>query len=1492
MDNSNPNSITFPFEWTVKSTTYKIRFRQAFDINEVDESFCTIINAKGGQINKIEFGKLLGFNLGDLAEKDIFDVYLNGLKEYSLIEIDNVKIILTDFGKEALTSKLKYKYFYASEQLFENQNTEEGEALDFSFKDAFEIYNNPGNIHKPENFKATKNPNLYNKLQFQLFENDIYKGEVVDISENSDPHFSYRTFDLQCKITFLENGFQINFYKNDSGITSLDQLVEKSQNNELREELIRQGKFHFILANNNIITAQNIRTYIDLCDWKALAENPKVDWSNQETFELFKENGDGGIWKQLSENVPTLYIKAVIEDFDEYWNWSVLTQRLDNSFIKDKIHSFNWDFEELSYKDTEFVIYLLSVSELKDSDWDWNYLSQNLPDEFIEENIPNFNWDFHIITTSKNDVFKNVFRKHSNNLESISEKPWNWKYISEEININFLYKNIEGLASKIVWPKVLNRFFNDEKILVKCLKDENFKSLLKTSLPNYYRVSDQKFLWSTEIIDFLEELSLINWETKPYIKGLDTNEGIEWNKKTFTKYHDKITTEKGFANVSKHITDSSLIDDFPDFTWDWKSISTNKSLIDNVAFIESAVSGQVFFTDVLLWDEIFTQSSYDVNFWNRWLEEFHNSTNSENHSRFWELLTQQEKTEFIFSNPHFPWDWSLVTYTTSIETILDNLEDEDLINKWDWKIATGKLDKETILENLENLTHYIDWSFVINKVFSVENELQLDNQLPRIAACLSILADEKRKEFWKELTAIYPFPQLFEYVTGTHKLKVFEWDWDMISNHDHFPTDLRTLNRFKTNLNWSIFSGSKAILQKFDFGNWDNFREWFKSTDNYLLKFDNYWDWKVLSQNENLTYNRLLLTKYRNEKWDWEYLSEFGGFLKKQNKDKDNYLEKVIKEFPKIKFGVLSKRTDIEFDNDLILLTKDKDWDWQVLSENKKAKISSDFLLKLKNKNWNWEAISKRTDIELSNETLLSLLDKDWDWGTLSQNVNLDFNPEFIEKTKSKPWNWRLVSRHNSFVPNIETLIICKDFNLDWEYLSQHSRLTPTRELLSKFEDKWDWWSITRNEKIDFSDADFLKRFVDSWDWSFICQSGNLTLDYQTLTRFKRHLEWDLISSNTSINFTQETIQEFRPCWSWTTLRQNKRVEELLGDYVANEIENSATLSFLDRIEQKDSIWKGSIYHFTHIDNAVEIIKNRKIQSRNRAIIKGDAAGNVVHRRGDAHNYARFYFRPQTPTQFYNEFLGKNTTDGYENNYGSWVSWYEKARGLGFPKCPIPIFFRFSLKEVLFQNEKKCCISNGNMQTSSTRFGSIDTMVNKFGFEDLYYTPQKYATKEDYNRYRNYAQQEFLVKGELSFNDLVDFEIVCPSDADRTLLINLLGKEQKDIFSKIVVDSYYYNRENPRIEVKEDETGLYIYTTFDGDGHFVLNGSKNMSEIEVISGDLNSMDDEKIIFKSNITIENKSKQDITLRFIDESNRNWFIYSKKHSVKQQHQKVVQ
>lgn len=1524
MDSTKITYATFPFDWTVKSTTYQIKYRKYEVINEIDEIFCSIINAKGNEIEFAELGNLLGFYLQDLAETDILNIFLKGLSEYNLIATDKELIRLTEFGQEAIQSKLKYKYYFASTELFENL-TALGETFDFSFKSVFDIENSLSHLREIKEHKL-ENPEVKKKLQFQLFGNDIFKGEIVELYGH-EPRFSYKNISLQSEITALDDSFQLSIFKSGVNKPEVQFLIELPENTEFKSKLLRKGMYHHILSTKELISKKDIENYIDLWNWKELAGNPKLDWNDNTIFELFRENGDGGIWSIISDKAPIESIKSVIEKYADYWNWTTLTERFDDEFIREHIEIFDWDFEELSYRESDFIqeillvkrkqqlhfwnnefvkdsknyhsikdlaeskgyeiesligkqknelIEILTLQKLRDEDWDWNYLSKNLPDEFIEKYIEDFPWDFYLITELKGDILRNLFKKQekSNYINILLSKPWNWKFISKEFKGNFLYEQIHFIASKVDWHIVLERFFTSEEITTKCLKDESFKALLKQHLPENFVIAHQRYIWTPELLDFFVNQNLIQWETKEYINGFDTNENVEWSRSIFQKYHNRITTVNGFLNVSKQIFDYTLISDFPDFAWNWEGISKNKKLISNATFIEKALTGELSFSNKLLWNEILAQSTFDVSFWNKNLETFYKATEGEKQIQFWKTLTQKESTDFVFENKHFPWDWSYITENSSIETILDSFEDDELFEKWNWEIATRKLARETILDNLETLTQFLDWKYVINEVF--KDEFVFENSKLKIANRLSGLESEKRKEIWEILTAKYPFAKIFPLVIKTFEFDIWEWDWDYISNHNLFPTDIETLIKFKDKINWTIFSESKAIQQKFNPKiDWKNYKEWENNTDKYLSKFADNWDWKVISKNEYVTSNLFIISKHKGENWDWEYLTEFGEFLIKPDKDKRKYLvEKVVKQFHAyIKFDFLSKRKDVAIASSLILSTKDKNWDWQVLSENDKAEISNELIVELKDKNWNWKALSKRTNIEFSNETLLQLLDKDWDWNYLSENINLVFDTEFIGKTKTKPWNWKAISRHKSFAPTIELLTLTKDFELDWEHLSQHSSLNPTKELLAKFENKWHWQSITENPQINFSDIDFIQRFVDKWDWYFICKSGNLQLNKQILSQFKEYLDWNLISSNTNLDFTKEIIQEFKQFWNWTRLKENKRVVELLGNYVAEEINKNPTLNFIDKIEQQYSHWKGSIYHFSHIDNAVEIIKNRKIQSRNKARIQGDAAGSVVHRRDDAHAFARFYFRPQTPTQFYNEFLGKNTTDGYES-HGQWISWYDKARGLGFPKCPIPIFFRFSLKEVLFKNETKCCVSNGNMQADSTQFSSITQMLGKFNFEYLY-SNMSYD-REHNKKYMNYSQQEFLVKDELSFNDLNDFEIVCPSETDRILLINLLGQEQKGIFSKIVVDRSYYNNENPRVQIEEEENELHVNSEFRGNGYFVLNGT-NVSDIEILSGDLNKMEKDKIIFNSYVSLGNL-KQNIKLNFVDESGRNWFVYA--------------
>jgi len=171
MYNSKTTYAIFPFEWTVKSTSCQIRYRKAFDINEIDEIFCSIINAKENIINISDLAILLGFNLQDLAEIDVLNIYLKNLSEFNLIEIKQGTIQLTASGQEALQSKLKYKYYFSFTELFENQ-TATGENFDFSFKSIFDLENQLSHIRDIKD-KIHEHQELEKKLQFQLFGKDI-----------------------------------------------------------------------------------------------------------------------------------------------------------------------------------------------------------------------------------------------------------------------------------------------------------------------------------------------------------------------------------------------------------------------------------------------------------------------------------------------------------------------------------------------------------------------------------------------------------------------------------------------------------------------------------------------------------------------------------------------------------------------------------------------------------------------------------------------------------------------------------------------------------------------------------------------------------------------------------------------------------------------------------------------------------------------------------------------------------------------------------------------------------------------------------------------------------------------------------------------------------------------------------------------------------------------------------------------------------------------
>lgn len=233
---------------------------------------------------------------------------------------------------------------------------------------------------------------------------------------------------------------------------------------------------------------------------------------------------------------------------------------------------------------------------------------------------------------------------------------------------------------------------------------------------------------------------------------------------------------------------------------------------------------------------------------------------------------------------------------------------------------------------------------------------------------------------------------------------------------------------------------------------------------------------------------------------------------------------------------------------------------------------------------------------------------------------------------------------------------------------------------------------------------------------------------------------------------------------------------------------------------------------------------------------------SVVHRTSKAHPFARFYYRPKSMTQFYNECLGWDSS--LETNYGK--KYYSQACDLHLPKCPMPVFFEFDIREIIAKYPEKCYYSTGNLQTNAASVLKLtekpDCLRLEYLYHDIsdsksltnnYFGGERVSSREwmsifyDFlKRIKEQSQQEFLVKDELDFMQLESLRIICYDEFQKDLLINYLGDDE--IVSKIEVDYRMYSHENRQLKMIDNEDVISITSDYDINGcaYLLVKGGK------------------------------------------------------------------
>ena len=1311
---------------------------------------------------------------------------------------------------------------------------------------------------------------------------NICQAEESTESRMSEIYVDFKLYELDgVKYPFA-------FFNNEFSKVTNDLLYHES-NSEYINSKIHLGEYLFLVKESHKnLDYHSMMPYIDVWNLNDFIESEHLVWTDESLFAEFAKMANGSHWNIISSVFPTEALKLYLDKYKDSFDWIVLSSRYDDDFIVDNATSYPWDFESLSSdRSIDFVKRLIVLPTLHENvDWDWGAILARLDDDFIVNTINFIPYDMYSVTEkylSNYPAIVGTFPERKWDWDYISTNA-ELDYVLQNINGFAKDIHLDVIMSRAFASEKWAEAYCDSSEFAFAVIEK------KDWLQNRYNANKADYPWTIKSIDWHDKLGFISWKTANNADGFECNKQVVWNEQTFERYHDKDFSVKGLSHIASSITDVAIISHFPEFKWVWSILSTRDIVVSNISFIKEHL-GDIAFSKAIplisadILSQLYVLDKFkslitEQNAWSQLTANIGKNTllqNIDDTNWDWSIITKKFCDTLNFTaltklNVLDRLDWDYISENASIEKIIDNLD--EYAERWKWTTLTSRLDHDYIVDNLPEYYLTWDWGYIIDSVLTEEDLAKSDLRI-QIAIILSMLEKEYSDSIWSKLTARYSTNDILDINIENSQLinKSVSYNWDYIDlyNRKDFDIDgyLKAYLEYGIPVDWDALSSSKSLNKILS---WDKkvikeFSVWESVVLDILKNEDYEWNFQYLSTLSSINWCDNVL-RTRTDEWDWKYLSEFSKCFS-FNVKKPNELQKHIEKFSShLDFAILSKRHDVKLTIEALTSLQDNAWDWAVISTNrgfelsadyvsehdtlawdwyelssrKDCKFTAEYIQEHKNNNWNWAILSKRSDIDLSADIVTSLIDKDWDWNEILRRKDIFFTEEHIPNLVNIDLNWKEFSRRDDFFPTLSVLNILKDKDLDWKDISRRMELDYNVIVLYKH--KLDWSVLTKSTHIDkskpkvletFKDyldwnvvsysSDFtpsnenLEKFKDKVNWPVICRRSDFNIDESTLILFEDKVDWKRVSQSGNIVFTQQLIDRFKDRWDWVALSENPAFRT---SGVENTYKSELNLmEFYNNLKSQGNR-RPFIYHFTHMFNAIEVIKSRKILSRNRAtelgLLKYDAAGSVVHRSAKAHPYARFYYRTGTQTQFYNECLGKQKGSKY----------YGRAEGNGLPMCPMPVFFKFDLQEVLAKHPDLCYYSTGNMQTGWARVYKVIDDPDNIDPVLLYSNGWSKGVQEK-------KQQEFLVKNEFDFSELKDYQIICYDHEETEILKELFKDDPICEHIYCVYDAEdVYEKENPPLRFEISDNRINITTNYRGDYMFQVE-STQINKIRVLN---------------------------------------------------------
>ena len=590
---------------------------------------------------KYEFARLLGFSLEDIPEKNIYrdeaeemvlDALLTERELFGLIHIQkenkkkdkredkretliNPILTLTDEGHFALNTKLKYRIWQGELGYFNNYLHSNNTQFDFfKYFGLKSVCPNKSNIEDTD----TKNIKKWGvkgagKIELSCYIKDakIYKLIDSQLNKASIGSFELLTFKQPTKGGNKNQKVQYALFqsKDEDNILlvlqkeevqeELTSVINDSYNLKFKDDLVLRCRFKALLNDDDaIFDGQVVKEYLSLWNTRELIQDSRLKWADDELWSIFQTFFISNDWHLISHAAPIKVLKNRISQYHNRLNWSILSERLDDDYTYEYIYTegYQWDFEILSSRDSDFVWLLITEINNYNSkrekeqqivaNWNFLIITDNLSEERIKLSLPHkLQLDF-IQLSKKQPEFVlaciNEISKINSDLldnEDYYQANWDWKYISENWNLETIWNNIDDLEENLDWYVFINRSFSDAHFSEYLSKNINFKAKIlknKGKVRPTFRL--EGLLWSEFLIDLFNEAEILFWQSNSSQEGFECNPSIEWTPLLFQKYTPFITSDKGKNHFSKSIKSWDSVFIALDFDWNWSELSLNKHL--------------------------------------------------------------------------------------------------------------------------------------------------------------------------------------------------------------------------------------------------------------------------------------------------------------------------------------------------------------------------------------------------------------------------------------------------------------------------------------------------------------------------------------------------------------------------------------------------------------------------------------------------------------------------------------------------------------------------------------------------------------------------------------------------------------------------------------------------------------------------------------------------------------------------------------------------